>query len=361
MSVLVVGASLWAGGCATSGRPAHEPTPEPVLTGGPIGAQDAGYFRVRTFYATDRASQIDGNGDIRFTGSRGNGELAYGSVDVSIPDTHNEGEIERPGWWEPENPVDHVVVLSIDPLTGRAQFVTEIKSILAAAGRDDAFVFVHGFNVEFEEAARRTAQMAYDLNFPGAPIFYSWPSRGKVTAYSADEESVKWTEPHFRDFLNLVLTDLDAKTVHLIVHSMGNRAVVRALSRLDTSALPEGSAKLRQIILAAPDIDAGVYKQFAVDFAGKAERITLYMSKSDKAIQLSHKLHQEPRAGGDVVIVDGIDTVDASGAGADFLSHSYFGSAIIGDVKQIIGGDLSPDQRSNLRKSGDHWKYAAPD
>ena len=38
------------------------------------------------------------------------------------------------------------------------------------------FVFVHGFNVSFENALRRTAQIAYDLNFDGAPFLFSWPS-----------------------------------------------------------------------------------------------------------------------------------------------------------------------------------------
>ena len=29
----------------------------------------------------------------------------------------------------------------------------------------DVLVFVHGYNVGFEDAARRAAQLAYDLNF----------------------------------------------------------------------------------------------------------------------------------------------------------------------------------------------------
>ena len=39
----------------------------------------------------------------------------------------------------------------------------------------------HG--VTFKDAARRTAQMAYDLGFPGAPVFYSWPSAGTSTGF----------------------------------------------------------------------------------------------------------------------------------------------------------------------------------
>jgi esterase/lipase superfamily enzyme len=35
------------------------------------------------------------------------------------------------------------------------------------------FVFIHGFGVSFEDAARRTAQLSYDLGFKGVPVLYS--------------------------------------------------------------------------------------------------------------------------------------------------------------------------------------------
>ena len=46
-------------------------------------------------------------------------------------------------------------------------------------------VFIHGFNVPFEDAIYRTAQLAHDLDFDGAPILYSWPSRGTMLGYVA--------------------------------------------------------------------------------------------------------------------------------------------------------------------------------
>jgi esterase/lipase superfamily enzyme len=53
----------------------------------------------------------------------------------------------------------------------------------------DAFIFVNGCNVSFEDAARRTGQFAYDLEFLGVLIFY-WPSNGKFADYMNDENSV---------------------------------------------------------------------------------------------------------------------------------------------------------------------------
>src|SRR5262249_2696270 len=39
------------------------------------------------------------------------------------------------------------------------------------------------FNVTFEDAVRRRAQIAYDLQFPGTPIRYSWPSQGTAVPF----------------------------------------------------------------------------------------------------------------------------------------------------------------------------------
>ena len=57
-----------------------------------------------------------------------------------------------------------------------------------AAPRPEVFVFVHGYNVTFEGAAQRTAQIAYDLKFSGAPIFYSWPSQARTLEYTVDDQ-----------------------------------------------------------------------------------------------------------------------------------------------------------------------------
>jgi esterase/lipase superfamily enzyme len=329
---------------------------------GPIGSQRQGYFACKIFFATDR--EVGKTPQLRFTSERGNGDLVYGAVEVSIPDVHKLGRIEGPEWWRFwawEDPKKYVVVLSNQVFDGRSVFAAEVEQILGQAGRDDVLLFLHGYNVEFEEAAKRTAQLAYDLKFPGVPMFYSWPSRGDVDAYPADEASVEWSAPHFEDFLRFVVTEVGAKKVHIIAHSMGNRALVRALSTLNREGLPPGAAELRQIILAAPDIDAGVFKQLAASFPGRAERITLYSSRADKAILASKKFHRYPRAGGSIVVVRGVDTIDASTVHTDFLAHSYYGDSIIEDIADIIQRDLTPAQRGHKQRpfydDGVYWEY----
>ena len=68
------------------------------------------------------------------------------------------------------------------------------------------FVLIHGFNVSFEEAAIRAAQIGYDLKVPGEMAFYSWPSHGSTAAYSADEATITASVPHIAQFLHELLS-----------------------------------------------------------------------------------------------------------------------------------------------------------
>jgi tetratricopeptide (TPR) repeat protein len=130
-----------------------------------------GSTKVRIYYATDRAHTGDDDPSNFYGGDRG-GRLEMGTAVVSIPPHHMPGQIERPSVWTlefREDPGKHVVLQSVTPGDADAVFA-DMRGQLAAAGSESAFVFVHGFNVPFSEAAQRTAQMAYDMNFDGIPI-----------------------------------------------------------------------------------------------------------------------------------------------------------------------------------------------
>ncbi len=228
------------------------------------------------------------------------------------------------------------------------------------------FLFVHGYNVSFASAAKRTAQITYDLHFDGEAVFYSWPSQASTTAYTVDEANIKWSQYNMKHFLEDYLTKTTAKNVYLIAHSMGNRGLTRALNELMLEK-PELSKKIKEVILAAPDIDADVFKR---DIAPKmVERIqkpiTLYVSADDVALKASHKVHGNPRAGdagSGLVIVKGIETIDASGVDTSFLSHSYFAEthSIIEDILDMIKSGRRAASRQTLEfikaASKVYWK-----
>ena len=98
-----------------------------------------------------------------------------------------------------------------------------------------------------------------------------------------------------------------------------------------------------------------------VDKIGKP--ITLYVSADDLALIASRKVHGNKRAGDagkGVVIVDGVETIDASGIDTSFLSHSYFAttSTIIADILDLMKSGKRAANRETLEKvSRDNVSY----
>lgn len=287
------------------------------------------------------------------------GDVQVGTCEVSIPKYHETGVVERPSIFRlefNEDPRKHVVLLDVQQETPD-DFYAALKAKVASSPQDEAFVFVHGYNVTFEDAARRTAQLAYDLKFEGAPIFFSWPSQGGLLQYAVDETNVAWAVPHVKDFLVSVARRSGASSIHLIAHSMGNRALTSAL--LAVAAEVKDEAPLfHEVVLTAPDIDADVFRRDIAPFLTRsARRVTLYASSNDEALALSKRLHGYARAGESgrqLVVVDGIDTIDVSNVDTSLVGHSYYGSndTVLADLFYVLTDPRPAAQR--------RWLEAVP-
>jgi esterase/lipase superfamily enzyme len=309
-----------------------------------------GFTVVRVFYATDRKAQTE-QGSLQYLGLRAdNGALSYGSCEVSIPETHVLAEVERPTIWRLEfhpDPEKHIVLQKVES-EAKESFFRDVSGLVASSPGKEAFVFVHGYNVSFEDAAIRTAQLAYDFGFKGAPIFYSWPSRGSLFGYADDEQSVQQTAGNLKQFLEDVSATSGATVIHLIAHSMGNRAMLAALSQLAADPQFKDFGKFNTIVFAAPDVDRDVFMQLAAQIHRPQNKVTLYVSEHDQALAASHLLfHKEPRAGeagSDTIVMAGVDTVDVSKLSMDALGHSYFGDNrnVVEDLLKFLKGQLAP-------------------
>lgn len=324
------------------------------------------YALIRVWYATDRA-RIEGSATpIEFGAERS--PVSYGQLDVSIPASHRLGNLETASALKFEfapDPAHHVVLQSVTSLPAK-RFFDELGSRIGESKTRDALVFLHGYNVTFEDAARRTAQLAYDLKFPGAPIFYSWPSVGVTGAYTLDEQSIEWSQTHIKQFLADVLSNTSAERVYLIAHSMGNRALTRAFIAL-LRERTDLHSRVRQIVLAAPDIDADVFaRDLAPALVSSGVATTLYASADDKALLASKAVHGYARAGDGgprVLVIPGIETVDATGADMSFIGHSYFANrTILSDLFYLVSEGKPADSRFGLRRvvtpQGAYWVYA---
>ncbi len=310
------------------------------------------FVKMPIYFATDRNDTKNTELNARFGGKRGT--LQYGMCLVSIPHDHKIGEIERPSIWRlefSEDPAKHVMIHSIN-LLDKDNFFKKLSSNIQKSTKKSSFLFVHGYNVSFADAAKRTAQISYDLLFDGEAVFYSWPSRGATADYTVDEANIAWAETNIKNFLSDYLSRSNADEIYLVAHSMGNRGLTKAIVSLMTEK-PELASKIKEIILAAPDIDADVFKRdIAPQMVAKTHKpITLYVSSDDVALKASRQVHGSARAGDSgagVVLVKGVETIDASGVDTSFLGHSYFAStsSIISDIFDLI----KTGNRAQMRK-----------
>jgi len=285
----------------------------------------------------------------------GRGELERGVCEVTIPKDHRLGKLESPSVLKFEFKADkkkHVTLNSVKP-SEASDFHRDLHAMVEKSVRKEVFVFVHGFNVDFENAARRTAQIAYDLQFEGVPIFFSWPSKGELLGYTIDENNVQWATPHLKQFLLEVVEHSGAESVHVVAHSMGNRALTGALKEIAMEN-KEAANMFEQVVLAAPDIDADVFRRdLAPHIAKVGEQVTLYASSNDRALIASKTVHGYPRAGDSgelLVLVEGIDTIDVSGIDTSLLGHSYYGDSdsILADLFHLLRSFIPADSRTWL-------------
>jgi len=244
----------------------------------------------------------------------------------------------------------------VEPLS-EAEF---LKRFQVQAQKGEAMVFIHGYNNSFEDATRRLAELAYHLKLSGPVVLYSWPSQASWYKYVKDETNIAWTELHYQGVLKMITEKGGAKAVHLLAHSMGNRALVEALR-----AFAGASPRFAQVVMAAPDVDRATFMQKAPEAQKAAARISLYGSSHDQPIKLSKLFHGYPRAGDggrDIAVVSGLDSVDASAARTDILGHDYFTDprAVLRDIELVLQGKVPPPRPRLVREQhpdGAVWMY----
>lgn len=306
------------------------------------------------------------SGSAMFSGGRG--ELQFGACRISIPEVHQVGQLEGPSVLRlelTERPEKHVVLLDVLSKEEEA-FFADLREKVAQSPRREVLIFVHGYNVSFEDAARRTAQMAYDLKFTGVPMFYSWPSQADLLGYATDRDNSLWTVSHLKEFLLKVAQQSDAESINLIAHSMGNRAMGTALEEI-ASEMEQETKLFNQVVLAAPDVDAQVFKEeIAPNIVRASNQVTLYASANDLALLASKNVNGYPRAGDvrpEIVIVPGVDTIDVSAIDTSLIGHAYYGDndSIISDIFTLLHQPTPASQRQYLKSAsgpgGMYWVF----
>jgi esterase/lipase superfamily enzyme len=314
---------------------------------------------VRIYYATDRAVTREGTSIVTYTNRPvpAGAPLNLGTCQVTIPPNHVTGRFERPSLIKlefKETPEKHVTLGTVRRLDA-PKFWADLRGRVTNSSAREVFVFIHGFNNTFQDAAMTAGQLAFDLGFDdarGAPILYSWCSKGETTGYGADELAVTNTVQRLEEFLHQVARDSGANAVHLLAHSMGNRALTQALHRMSaTRALAADAPPFHQLVLAAPDVDSRDFESISRAVASTSRHASLYWSKRDVALLASAVLHGHWRLG-ETGIAEGFDSLDVSAAVAslkDITEHSYYHECppVVLDLYRLFGCKCPTRDRCN--------------
>jgi esterase/lipase superfamily enzyme len=303
----------------------------------------------RVWYGTER-SPIDPRDPALGFGAVAGTSLNLGSCLVFVPKAHQVGSLGSS--WVVRTLLgrsdDRLKLTLVTPLS-RQMFLDNIAGDLARhSGLRSALVYVHGFNVSFEEAACRAAQIGADLGVDGITAFYSWASAGTLRGYLQDEESVRLAVDPFLDFLSTLQEAHGLERIDILAHSMGNRLLAAGIQRLAAS---KRSTAIGHIVLASPDITRSEFNNlFSYYTAVATARTTLYSCSQDKALAVSTKLHSYLRLGAEppVFARAGLDTVSASRLPLDLWGHGFVASArqVIGDLKQLLWLGAPPAKRN---------------
>jgi len=231
----------------------------------------------------------------------------------------------------------------------------EARLSRSALAKDQALIFVHGFNVDFDEATKRLSQVAFDLEFDGALVAFSWPSMGSEFRYLTDTARADASVDQFIAFLDQLSSDLPDVTLHVMAHSMGNRILTRALHKIALRPKDAARPKLGEIILAHADATPEWCAKL-----GKARAyvrgITNYANRDDAALRVSSTIRVgEDRCGLDPIAYDGIETIDTTGMGGERESllsvmfgaknhHGVFANdpLLFGDISRLIASGQRP-------------------
>jgi esterase/lipase superfamily enzyme len=286
-----------------------------------------------------------------FSGNR-DPQLSFAEFTVSIPPEASRatGEVQWPRS-VPGNPATDFVTLKADVID-RAQAAAWFRRTVRKVPQRRVLVFIHGFNNRFDDAVFRFAQIVHDAGTPVVPVLFTWPSRGSILAYGYDRESNTFSRNALEATLRTIARDPDVGEISILAHSMGNMVTLEALRQM---AIRDGrvTPKIRNVLLAAPDVDVDLFRESILDMGRQRPGFTLFVSQDDRALAVSRRLwgdavrlgaidpEQEPyrtnleKAGITVLNLSKLRTGDP-------LNHSKFAQSP--EVVRIIGKELASGQ-----------------
>lgn len=283
-----------------------------------------------------------------------------------------------------------------EPLVGESFSTALIGEIATEARFPRAVVFIHGFNVEFEEATHALASIMSTARIGAQPILMSWHSQGRLGAiwedapiriepvYHEDRTRVRQACLALRAALDEIATAYGEGNVDIIAHSMGafmlyniatgcsfhgTQGVDQVMPEpTDDLLLLSETPQFRHIVIAAGDVSVARFTQSYPMLRGLAGDVTIYVTRNDpvlgKSAQLNNDRQRIGQGGADRIVLEETRTVDASLAEWESqasdawinTNHRYFidTAAVRRDIAMLLNGHDPNRPERCLRPSAEN-------
>ena len=314
----------------------------------PVMGDAPGTSSVNVLVATTRGK--DASPGVMFNSLRADA-MAFADIQVSIPpdSVRKVGDVQ----WPKQLPGDPAVdfVTKHTAIIDRKTALGLVHDQLRHSPKKQVLVFVHGFNNKFEDAVYRFAQIVHDSGTEAVPVLFTWPSKGSVLAYGYDHESSTYSRNQLEDVLSGLVADPSVGEISILAHSMGNWLLLESLRQM---AIRGGRIppKIKNVLLAAPDIDIDIAREQIADMGPVKPNFALFLSRSDKALALSKDVWGSAARLGDIDPMkepylsmlkrDKIAVYDLSLLGNGGVDHDTFATSP--EIVELIGTRLARGQ-----------------
>ncbi|WP_425044898.1 alpha/beta hydrolase [Primorskyibacter sp. S87] len=236
------------------------------------------------FAASSRAKDSKGT-----FGHERSSQTSLLELTVSIPPSHKPGELDF-AYANPK-PDTQFTMAERKQFSSPAEFQSRLREKIRENGSNarEVTVFVHGYNATQAETAFRAAQLAHDIDLPGALVIYSWPSRGKPFGYAYDSDSMLFARDGLEQLLNH-LRGSGVENIILVAHSMGSALSLETLRQAEIREPGWAEKTLAGVVLISPDLDVDVFRTQMSRFETVPQPFILMVSEKDKALNLSSRL-----------------------------------------------------------------------
>ena len=259
------------------------------------------------------------------------------------------------GWADLRERRDRVVISRIDLMTR-----SEFAQLVSAFSGKGVVLSIHGYANSFDKAIRSSALGMHKAKVDRLellPVLFSWPSRGKASAYLRDTAVAENSERALQEVVELVCRAATNREVDILSHSHGNKILVRSLVETSHKTV-RNSPPLKRLILVEPDVDQEFFRQRADVLMKTSEQVIIYHSKNDRALSLASFLFESARLGKEGVPIetlernswDRIQVIDASLVARGLSKHAPHleSPEVISDIYHLLRG-MKPRERFHLR------------